>query len=59
MLNGGYKFEKYSVALPYYKEGDAILKGSRGERSQSLACSVAWAWLARLCRKWLFLLMWL
>ena len=34
MLNGGYTFHKYSIALPY-KEVDVILSGSSGERSQS------------------------
>ncbi len=40
VLNCGYTFEKYSVALPY-KEGDAMLNGctGSGERSQSLEIS--------------------
>ncbi len=41
MLYGGHTFKKYFVALPC-KEGDLMLNGSSGERSQSLACFFAW-----------------
>ncbi len=46
MLNGGYTFQKYCVALPY-KEDDVMLNESSDERSQSLACSLVIALLSQ------------
>ncbi len=40
-----YTFEKYSLVLPY-KEGDVMLNGSSGERSQSPEWCLAWLWKA-------------
>ncbi len=35
VLNGGYTFEKYSVALPY-KEGDVMLTGLAAKEARAL-----------------------